>query len=201
MVIDTIPDFMGEVYDWLVYVTGIDGGKIFRGNQAREVLPADNDYIVYTPITQVRHGTNVATLYADGVPSDENASETNAKLLEVDLQIDCYGEKAFAYAEGIENFAHSGRCNAWLQQNKMGIRVLYADNPFDGTLVDDTRQYVTRWITTLAICFPVSVTDKIPWIEDVVVTPNPGADSPTPVPSPDEREGVTLINIDVEYKE
>lgn len=193
MQIDSYTDFMAEAYDLIAYVTKIDDSHIFRGNQSREVLPRENDYIVYTPITQVRHGTNIATLHAENVPDNENAPDTDQKLLQIDLQIDCYGANAFAYAEGIETFAGSLRCNDWLKEQAMGIRVLYASNPLDGTLIDDTRQYVTRWIVTLSICMTVSTTDKIPWIEEALVVPNPATPSNPP--------GVKLKNIDIEYKE
>lgn len=166
MQINNIPDFMGEVYDLLYYVTG--NAQIFRGNQSREVLPKDNDYIIYTPITQKRIGTNIATLHAEDVEPTDNAPEQNSKLLQIDLQVDCYGDKSFAYAEGLETFAGSGRCNDWLVQNGAGIRVLYASDPMDGTLVDDTRQYVARWIVTLSICLTVSITDPVPWVDDVI---------------------------------
>ena len=195
MQIDSIPDFMGDVYDLLYYVTG--NTQIFRGNQSREVLPTDNDYIVYTPITQKRIGTNIATLHAEGVAPADNAPETNRKLLQVDLQVDCYGDNAFSYAEGLETFAGSGRCNDWLKQNGAGIHVLYASEPMDGTLIDDTHQYVTRWIVTLSICTTVSNTDSIPWIEEVEINVIPHEeDSPTP---PIEQVGAKLINIDVVY--
>jgi hypothetical protein len=166
MLIDTIPDFMGEVYDLIQYVTG--NSNIIRGNQSREVLPKDNDYIVYTPIAQKRIGTNIATLSAEEVAITDNAPEQNSKLLQIDLQVDCYGDKAFAYAEGLETFAGSGRCNEWLIQNGAGIRVLYASDPIDGTMIDDTRQYITRWIVNLSICMTVSNTDSIPWVDDVI---------------------------------
>ena len=195
MQINNIPDFMGEVYDLLYYVTG--NAQIFRGNQSREVLPKDNDYIIYTPITQKRIGTNIATLHAEDVEPTDNAPEQNSKLLQIDLQVDCYGDKSFAYAEGLETFAGSGRCNDWLAQNGAGIRVLYASDPMDGTLVDDTRQYVTRWIVTLSICLTVSNTDSIPWVEEVEVNVVPKAeDSPVP---PSQQKGDKLINIDVVY--
>ena len=195
MQIDNIPDFMGEVYDLLQYVTG--NSNIIRGNQSREVLPADNDYIVYTPITQKRIGTNIAILHAEEVEPTDNAPEQNSKLLQIDLQVDCYGDKAFAYAEGLETFARSGRCNDWLIQNGAGIRVLYASDPIDGTMIDDTRQYITRWIVTLSICLTVSNTDSIPWIEEVEVNVIPKAeDSPVP---PIEQVGAKVINIDVVY--
>jgi hypothetical protein len=197
MQIDNIPDFMGDVYDLLQYVTGIDSNRIIRGNQSREVLPKDNDYIVYTPITQKRIGTNIAILHAEEVEPTDNAPEQNSKLLQIDLQIDCYGDKAFAYAEGLETFAGSGRCNDWLIQNGAGIRVLYASDPIDGTMIDDTRQYITRWIVTLSICLTVSTTDSIPWIEEVEVNVIPNEeDSPVP---PIEQVGAKMINIDVVY--
>jgi hypothetical protein len=195
MQIDSIPDFMGEVYDLIQYVTG--NSNIIRGNQSREVLPTDNDYIVYTPITQKRIGTNIAMLHAEEVEPTDNAPEQNSKLLQIDLQIDCYGDKSFAYAEGLETFAGSGRCNDWLIQNGAGIRVLYASDPIDGTMIDDTRQYITRWIVTLSICLTVSNTDSIPWIEEVEVNVIPKAeDSPVP---PSQQKGDKLINIDVVY--
>jgi hypothetical protein len=197
MQIDNIPDFMGDVYDLLQYVTGIDSNRIIRGNQSREVLPKDNDYIVYTPITQKRIGTNIAMLHAEEVEPTDNAPEQNSKLLQIDLQVDCYGDKSFAYAEGLETFAGSGRCNDWLIQNGAGIRVLYASDPIDGTMIDDTRQYITRWIVTLSICLTVSTTDSIPWIEEVEVNVIPNEeDSPVP---PIEQVGAKMINIDVVY--
>ena len=195
MQIDVVPDFMVDVYDLLYYVTG--NSQIFRGNQSREVLPKDNDYIIYTPITQKRIGTNIATLHAEDVEPTDNAPEQNSKLLQMDLQVDCYGDKSFAYAEGLETFAGSGRCNDWLVQNGAGIRVLYASDPMDGTLVDDTRQYVTRWIVTLSICLTVSNTDSIPWVEEVEVNVVPKADD-SPVP-PSQQKGDKLINVDVVY--
>lgn len=195
MQIDVVPDFMADVYDLLYYVTG--NSQIFRGNQSREVLPKDNDYVIYTPITQKRIGTNIATLHAEDVEPTDNAPEQNSKLLQINLQVDCYGDKSFAYAEGLETFAGSGRCNDWLVQNGAGIRVLYASDPMDGTLVDDTRQYVTRWIVTLSICLTVSNTDSIPWVEEVEVNVVPKADD-SPVP-PSQQKGDKLINVDVVY--
>ena len=200
MVIDNVVDFMTEVNDLLMYITGIPQARLFRGNQSREVLPRENDYIVYTPITQQRIGTNVAVLRADNVPDNQNAPDTDSKLLQIDVQVDCYGPKALAYAEGLETFARAGRCNDWLKQSKMAMRVLYASNPLNATLVDDTRQYVPRWIVTLSIEVTVSTTDFIPWIQDVLVVPNPTADHPDDPLPPSLHDGTKLINIDISYK-
>jgi hypothetical protein len=200
MQIDAIPDFMADVYDLLYYVTSND--QIFRGNQSREVLPADNNYIVYTPIAQKRIGTNVVTFNAEGVDPEDNAPETNSKLLQIDLQVDFYGVNAFSFAEGLETFSKAGRCNDWLKQNGKEIRVLYATDPIDATLVDETHQYITRWYTVLSICLTASVTDPIPWIEEIEVIPVPKYDptpGPTPDPPPSKRKGNKLVNVDVVY--
>jgi hypothetical protein len=64
-------------------------------------------------------------------------------------------------------------------------------------MIDDTRQYITRWIVTLSICLTVSNTDSIPWIESVEVNVIPKEeDSPVP---PSQQKGDKLINIDVVY--
>lgn len=208
MVIDNVVDFMTEVNDLLIYITGIPQERLFRGNQSREVLPRENDYIVYTPITQTRIGTNISTLYADNVQPTQNAPETDQKLLQIDVQVDCYGSNAFAYAEGIETFAGSLKCINRLRQQKMGIRVLYASNPLDATLVDDTRQYVTRYVVTLSLAVPVSVTTLEPWIEEINVTPNSISEpyDPEDPADPDDPEapayakaGAHIKNIDVNY--
>ena len=124
------------------------------------------------------------------------------------MQVDCYGSKAFAYAEGIETFAGSLKCINWLTKQKMGIRVLYASNPLDATLVDDTRQYVTRYVVTLSLAVPVSVTTLEPWIEEINVTPNSISEpyDPEDPADPDDptapayaKAGAHIKNIDVNY--
>lgn len=184
--------FLDDVNDWLMHVTEVSQARLFRGFQSQEVLPDDNDYIVYTPISQTRIGTNVATLNAVGVADKDNAPETNAKLTRVDVQIDCYGDNAFDYAHGIETYARSVRCNEWLQQNGMALRVLYASDQINGTMIDDTEQYVPRWIVTLSVEITLNVVEYIPWIEDVTVLPNPQEII---------QRGVKIINVDVQHKE
>lgn len=193
MQILTEADFMAEVNDLIMYVTGLPKEKVFRGNQSREVLPKDNIFCIYTPITRTRIGTNVAELHAENVLPQNNAPEVDTCLVKVDLQIDFYGHTASRYAQAFETFSRAYRCNQWLQQSKMGIRVLHASDPMDGTMISDTRQYIPRWIVTLSINFESAVSDDIPWIEDATVLPNPV--------DPDGLvSGVKLKNIDIMYK-
>ena len=50
-------DIMSEVYDFLAHVC--ENVPIIRGNQSREALPSDDDFIIYTPLYKRRVGTNV----------------------------------------------------------------------------------------------------------------------------------------------
>ena len=90
----------------------------------------------------------------------------------------------------------------------MGIRVLYASNPLNATLVDDTRQYVTRWVVTMSIAVPVSVTDTVPWVEDINVIVNSSSEpyDPEHPADPDdpeapayEKAGAHIKNVDVNF--
>lgn len=196
-------DFMGEVNDLLLFITGIEQVRLFRGNQSREVLPEDNSYIIYTPILQRRIGSNISVLHAEGVEPDKDAPNTDTKLLQVDIQVDCYGDMAFDDAQRIETFAGSHRCNEWLKQAGFAVRVNYASNPADMTLVDETRQYVERWTTTLTITITADYTDNIPWVEEVevnVITEKP-EDEPAPTPTPPikDQKGDKLISVDVVF--
>ena len=188
-------------------MTGISQDRLFRGFQSQEVLPVDNDYIVYTPISQIRIGTNVETIDQGELDETKNATVTNAKLMRVDVQIDCYGDNSFDYAQGIETFARSARCNEWLNQSNMELRVLHASDPTNGTLIDETAQYVPRWITTLSVETTISVTDEIPWFNEVEIVindePEPEPVKPQPLPEPPtppppEHNGIHFKNVDID---
>lgn len=167
MILTNEPDFMSDVFDLISYVTGIDEKNIFRGNQSREVLPKDGNFSIFTPITRTRIGTNVTHFNGDDVPDSQDGVETDCSLIRADIQIDFYGEDAMRFAQGIETYASSLACNLRLWQNASKMRVLYASNPMDATLVDDTRQYVPRWITTLSVVFTTSVNINVPWFRDL----------------------------------
>lgn len=164
-----LPDFMDDVNDLLLYVLDIDQDHLIRGNQSREVLPDDDNFCIFTPLRQKRIGTNITELDAVGVAVNKNAPCNDKKLVQIDIQIDVYGDEAYDKACGLETFCGSFQCNDWLIRNNMGIRVLYASDPVDLTYVDETEQYVQRWMVTMSICTTSEFTSKIPWLEDVTI--------------------------------
>lgn len=161
------PDFMVAVNDLIMEITNIDQVRLFRGHQSREVLPADNDFIIYTPLFRGRRGTNINTFDAGQVEATADGDYADKVLVTCDIQIDCYGDNADKYAQGLETFCKSILCNSWLKTNGYGISVLYTNSPQDFTRVDDTAQYITRWSITLTVCFTYEVTNEVPWFDSV----------------------------------
>ena len=157
------PDFLTAINDLIIEVTGIEQERLFRGNQSREVLPSDDNFILYTPLYRNRRGTNINSYSAN----DETGDYSDKVLVTSDVQIDCYGDKAEQYAQAVEGFCKSVLCNSWLKSGGYGISVLYTNNPADFTRIDDTAQYVKRWIITITVCFTYELTNEVPWFDDV----------------------------------
>ena len=192
-----LPDFMEEVYDLISHVTELADDYILRGNQSREVLPDDNDFCVYTPLRQKRIGTNISELQAEGVRDNQNAPNVDSELVQIDVQIDFYGDDAYATACGFETFCGSFQCNDWLTKQNKSIRVLYASDPTDLTYVDETEQYVQRWMLTMSICITSEYSVKIPWFEDVIIQ-GTKVDPSTGHLTPASKAGI--VDVDVFFK-
>lgn len=162
-------EYLDELNDLILYVTGLEQERLFRGNQSREVLPADGTYIIYTPILRKRIGTNITSFDAESADVDENGAFTDSLLVQVDAQIDVYGDEAVEKAQGLELFAHSPLCRAWLVSQGFGIRVLHSTAPQDTTFVGETKQYIPRWTITFSLCFGTNMEIGQPWYDDVVL--------------------------------
>lgn len=190
-------EYMDEVYDLILHVSGIDEGRIFRGNQSREVLPDDDNFIVYTPLFRKRIGSNIVSFDAENCEDNENGAYSDAVLTQVDIQVDFYGDDAQRMAQSLEVFAHSCLCRAWLVAQNYDTRVLHCTEPSDVTFIDDTKQYCPRWIVTLSICFGSSVENGQPWYEDVNIK-GTHIDPNTGELTPPSEAGV--VDVDVYFK-
>lgn len=162
-------EYLDELNDLILYVTGLEQERLFRGNQSREVLPNDGTYIIYTPIVRKRIGTNITSFDAENVDVDKNGAFTDSLLVQVDAQIDVYGDEAMEKAQGLELFAHSPLCRAWLVSQGFGIRVMHSTAPQDTTFVGDTKQYIPRQTITFSLCFGTNMEIGQPWYEDVLL--------------------------------
>lgn len=150
------------LYEFLTtYITpAIDPTQILAGDQQNMVLPENEDYIIFTVVSQMRHGTTSEDYDPDG--------ETLAlhELNEVVVKVDCYADstnstqddailRAQIRANNLNTLFRSSVAPNFFK--RYGISALYADDAQNTTLVSDSQQYLHRWTVSLHLCFKSSV--------------------------------------------
>lgn len=158
------------VYDFLCeYVSpAVDPGKILWGNQNNIALPKDEDYIIFSLIQNIRHGTGFET-WERYAPDQVTYSET----VEGVVQIDCYanshngtdGMDAMLRAQCIETLARSVVAPAFF--NRYGISCLFAEDARNNTLVGDSDLYEARWTVTLHLSYASRIVISEPYFNAV----------------------------------
>ena len=121
--------------------------NIFYGNQNNLALPPEgNDYVIYSYISSVRHGTSAEDWTKDQTDDNVYLSTTT----EVLVQVDCYastlngsdGMNAMLRAQALETVCRSQVGVQFFVDR--GISLLHADDPRDTTIVGDSDNYVRR---------------------------------------------------------
>ena len=191
-------DFMAALHGYIVAVTGLDGARVFRGNQSRMVLPKNGAYCIYTPIIRQRRGTNVYDFDAEGLPDNKNGVDSISALVLVDVQVDFYADYAAQNAQMLEIASRSYMGTNYFKATGVDVRVCTAQNPRNLTGIDASNQYEERWSVTITTEINCGITQKLPWFEDVKfqrvkeVIP-PGGTEPVEVILPG------IVNVDAEY--
>jgi hypothetical protein len=194
----TEADFMAALHGYIVAVTGLDGGVVFRGNQSRMVLPKKGAYCIYTPIIRQRRGTNLYDFDAEGLPDDKNGTDSLTALVLVDVQVDFYADSAAQNAQMLEIASRSYMGTNYFKAAGVDVRVCTAQNPRNLTGIDASNQYEERWSVTITVEINSAITQLLPWFEDVKfqrvkeVIP-PGGTEPVEVILPG------IVNVDAEY--
>lgn len=148
------PNIVKAVYEFLSVfaVPEIKKENIFYGNQNNIALPAEsNDYVIFSYISSVRHGTGFEEYDEKGLDDEIYLSNT----VEVLVQVDCYastkngedGINAMLRAQALDTVARSSVGVQFFKDR--GLSLLYADDPKDTTLVGDSDSYVKRSTLTL----------------------------------------------------
>ena len=190
----TEADFMLALHGYIANVTGLDGIRIFRGNQSRMVLPKSGAYCIYTPIIRQRRGTNVYAFDAEGLPDNENGVDTMTALILIDVQVDFYADNASANAQALEIASRSYIGTDYFKGESVDVRVVSAQNPRNLTGIDASNQYEERWSVTITTEVNSSITANLPWFEDVYFRRQTGT---TPSGEPIYSDGI--INVDAEF--
>ena len=189
-------DFMTALHGYIVAVTGLDGGVVFRGNQSRMVLPKSGAYCIYTPIIRQRRGTNVYSFDAAGVPDNKNGVDSIIALILIDVQVDFYADGAAQNAQALEIASRSYIGTNYFKQldTPVDVRVCTAQSPRNLTGIDASNQYEKRWSVTITTEVNASITNNLPWFEDVYFRRQTGT---TPSGEPIYSDGI--INVDAEF--
>ena len=190
----TEADFMLALHGYIANVTGLDGIRIFRGNQSRMVLPKSGAYCIYTPIIRQRRGTNVYAFDAEGLPDNENGVDSITALILIDVQVDFYADNASANAQALEIASRSYIGTDYFKGEGVDVRVVTAQNPRNLTGIDASNQYEERWSVTITTEVNSSITANLPWFEDVYFRRQTGT---TPSGEPIYSDG--LINVDADF--
>ena len=164
----TEADFMLALHGYIVAVTGLDGARVFRGNQSRMVLPKSGAYCIYTPIIRQRRGTNVYSFDAEGLPDNKNGVDSITALILIDVQVDFYADSASQNAQMLEIASRSYIGTNYFKQldTPVNVRVCTAENPRNLTGIDASNQYEERWSVTITTEVNASITNNLPWFED-----------------------------------
>ena len=190
----TEADFMLALHGYISHVTGLDGIRIFRGNQSRMVLPKSGAYCIYTPIIRQRRGTNVYAFDAEGLPDNENGVDTMTALILIDVQVDFYADNASQNAQALEIASRSYIGTDYFKGEGVDVRVVTAQSPRNLTGIDASNQYEERWSVTITTEVNWSITANLPWFEDVYFRRQTGT-----TPSGEHIYSDGIINVDAEY--
>ena len=150
------------LYEFLTtYITpAIEPTQILAGDQQNMVLPENEDYIIFTVVSQMRHGTTSEAYDPDGETLSLH------ELNEVVVKVDCYADstnstqddailRAQIRANNLNTLFRSSVAPDFFK--RYGISALYADDAQNTTLVSDSQQYLHRWTVSLHLCFKSSV--------------------------------------------
>jgi hypothetical protein len=150
------------LYEFLTtYITpAIEPTQVLAGDQQNMVLPENEDYIIFTIVSQMRHGTTSENYDPDGETLSLH------ELNEVVVKVDCYADstnstqddailRAQIRANNLNTLFRSSVAPDFFK--RYGISALYADDAQNTTLVSDSQQYLHRWTVNLHLCFKSSV--------------------------------------------
>lgn len=165
------------LYEFLTtYITpAIEPTQILAGDQQNMVLPENEDYIIFTIVSQMRHGTTSEDYDPDGETLSLH------ELNEVVVKVDCYADstnstqddailRAQIRANNLNTLFRSSVAPDFFK--RYGISALYADDAQNTTLVSDSNQYLHRWTVNLHLCFKSSVVVSQPGFTKMAIKMN-----------------------------
>lgn len=149
----------------------MEPASVFQGWQNRAALPpGTNEYAVISILSDSCHGTRVETFTADDPNIEVPGNLTVKELIKVAVQVDICAESDVA-RQRARHLATMTRSSLGVQFfNAYGISALYADDVRELSFVDDARQFVRRYVTTLYLSYWSGVSLGIDYFSNAKLT-------------------------------
>lgn len=131
----------------------VDSEHVLDGFGCNRTLPSDgNDFVVVTPISQTREGTNIPLF-----PAGEDQQELR-EYVAVDVQIDCYSANNFDAMDRAQTYETVTRSDVGVAFFKrFDIDCQYSDSSRNISAVLDDDRYVSRWTLVIRLGYWKSV--------------------------------------------
>jgi hypothetical protein len=122
--------------------------EVVQGQGNRVSQPLSDDFIVMTPISQVRLGTNTSR-YTD--PGSNPGTRDFMQPTRITVQLDIYGPASADYATTITTlFRSEYACDAFKAAG-LDIQPLYCDDAKQAPFINGENQFEHRWIIDAVI--------------------------------------------------
>jgi hypothetical protein len=131
--------------------------------------PAGDDFVLMTPVTRPRLGTNIA-IYTDGFP-DAPSTVGVRQATQIGIQLDVHGPNSATTTQTITTLSRSMVwCDAF-RAVRDGIAPLYADDPRQSVFVNQEGQMEVRWTIDLMLQANPTVTLAQEFFSTATVVP------------------------------
>jgi hypothetical protein len=157
---------------FLVSNCGVPAASCVRGFGNRAPMPKGS-FVTMSLMLDARTATNISDEQGD---LDQNGavaefSETTIMPSQGSMQLDFYGEDAWAWANKAAMYLRDGIGCAFL--DPYGVQPLYCNDPKNLTGVSGEAQYLPRWMLEAVLAFNQSDTRTVDYFTNVVLHTKP----------------------------
>ncbi|MCU5775122.1 hypothetical protein N5923_23310 [Erwiniaceae bacterium BAC15a-03b] len=145
----------------------VDTDEVVLGQQNGVSMPAADNFIVMTPLGQIGLSTNRVQYDDNGIAGE--GKQLTQRSTQWPCQIDCYGEKASAYASIIGTLIRSDHACEWFKEYGPVLTPLYCSDPRQTAMINGEQQYEDRWTLDFIGQFNPVVTTPRDFMDNITV--------------------------------
>ena len=147
------------------FLQGLFSGADIRQSQQNRVPMPSGDFITMTELFSSGASTSVVTYTA---PEKAGIGEQHiSRTTRWHCQIDFYGTSAAQRATVLSAVVRTPFACEWFRDNAPVLTPLWADDPFQTTLINGEQQYEPRWTVTFVGQIDPVVTLPLAFFDDI----------------------------------